>query len=253
MRKLNYVFLFFLILIFILGYIYFFQISPVIEKKIDFQVIEKTNYNNMGNEELDIIIKLLYFLYKLDLYKLHDNFLNKEKPLILIELIDDNLYNNNSNIITENNNFYAFSVVNNNIIFLDKENYPSYYNFKENFNYDNNVSKLFDLEIIFKKDFLYGDIKKFDDFNYIISNIKQGNIIFNILTDEKNLVLKGYKVLYDKFSSKFSEFDEKNLNNKITGNFFNFTNKSLKTFKIFELILLLFFSFFVGILIEKEK
>ncbi|MEM3373864.1 MAG: hypothetical protein QXE31_01455 [Candidatus Woesearchaeota archaeon] len=226
--KLNYLFLLLLIITFIFGYFYFFQISPFIEKPLP--IYNSNERQNDHDSDIDLKNKIIYFLYNLEAYKLHSNILDNTKPkiyVIITDEINNNLsleYYNQPNYILETN-FYSFYIENNEVINSD------------DILNDNN----YDLGFIIKKDFFNSDINT----NTILENIEKGNIKINVISDEKTLILKGYKVLYD----KFKKIQEKN--NEITGNFVNI--RPLKSVKIFNLFFIFLFASFVGLLIEREK
>lgn len=181
------------------GYIYFFLISPTFVLK---PMLEKPEFIN---EEVTVE-HIEYLLNELDAYKLHSNPITKEEPIIKV-------------VIMDTNSIYYLSVLDNEITTI-KEVDNSDLLIKGN-------SKII-LEILKSQSFG----------NKLLEYYNGGEIILEIIADEKILALKGYKSLYDKLSS-----------NQITGEVINLDAKKFK--EGINVSLLFLCSIIVGLIVEK--
>ena len=155
--------LFFLIFLSILGigYIYFFIFSPSFIERPE---IEKPLLvDNISVSENQIY----YFMMKIDAYKLHNNPLNNEPPVIAFKI------NNEESLVSiENNDFRFVNNLNPDIrIFLSEDTF---------------------FEVIQSENFEDILLKKYD----------QGELEIEIVSSESTLALKGYKSIYDKIASE---------------------------------------------------
>lgn len=154
------VFFFFLILVFGVGYFYFFQISPVFVSK---PVIEKPSV--IESQEIDFS-HVSFLLNELDAYRLHKDAFTGDFPIIEVYI--------------EDTNQDFFVQVNEGKLIEIESGKP-------------------DLTLSTKKEILFrileGDIE-----TNVFNAISTGAIGIEIVSDEKTLALKGYKAIYDKIS-----------------------------------------------------
>lgn len=148
-------------LILVIGYIYFFQVSPTFVEKPH---VEQPAF--LHKEEEVSIEHIIYLLNELDAYKLHDMLITGEKPVIEINIEDMN-------------QDFLIEIQNNEIV-------ESFETLKP------------DIRIITSKKTLF-EIYRTDHISYTDAFYK-GDIQLEILQDEKILALKGYKSIYDKLS-----------------------------------------------------
>jgi hypothetical protein len=146
-----------------IGYFYFFQISPTFVEKPH---LDRPSLDPLINDMNESHIK--YLLNELDAYKLHDDPLTGEPPIIKIELTD----------IDEE---FTYTVEDNNLE-LSESLEPDLI-LKGNSNDVISVLTSSDLE------------------KSIIDAVNSGDIKIKLVADEKTLALKGYKSIYDKISS----------------------------------------------------
>jgi hypothetical protein len=193
-------FFLFILLLLAVGYFYFFQLSPVFVNK---PVIEKPT--TLENKEI-YFIHIAYLLNELDAYKLHKEAFTGELAVIEVYIKDTGQH--------------FFVQVNEGKLIGIEVGKP-------------------DLVISTKKETLFrifeGDIEK-----RVFSAVSDGSITLNLISDEKTLALKGYKVIYDKISK-----------NTITGNLIGGLYPT-GFIRGLELVLFLLFSLTVFMILEKE-
>jgi hypothetical protein len=177
------IFLTCVLIIITIGYFYFFEISPTfvqapnIENPAVINTNLATNFIIVNNTNITQNY-LIYFLNKMQVYKLHNNFLTAEKPVIEIYLSDIN-------------QAFYFDVINNKVSELASTS-------KEDPDIKITSTKE---EIIFLVENCNTDC--------IIDAISQGKINFDVVKDEKTLALKGYKTIYDLIESQQNEVTSK--------------------------------------------
>ncbi|MEM2138888.1 MAG: hypothetical protein QXM96_01925 [Candidatus Woesearchaeota archaeon] len=240
--KLRLIFIFIIAAFFILNFFYFTQLSPILEKpkKINnieneiFQEKKSDNHIKYAEENSNIIV----FLKTLEVNKLHNDIINNENPAILVYL-----YKNFSDLV------FVYNIIDKNIFLIN----ISEINDKEKKQKSDIINQIINRENIDIGIFLNENSFKsnFSDIDSIIYNIRRENIKINIYSDEKELLLKGYLVLYEKFKDIFNKNQE--IDNKITGDIVFFVNKPLRTLKIFQLINIILFSLLVWLIFERER
>jgi len=149
--------------------------------------------------------EIIYVLNEMDAYKLHDNPLTSEPAIIQFDVVDGDT----KIIQIKDNDFLVIESGEPDIIISGEEE---------------------SLISILRSE----DIEK-----AMIELYLSGNVGLEILADESTLALKGYKSLYDKFSS----------NNKITGEVIGLN--PIRVEDSMNLFFLLFVSLIIGLIIEK--
>lgn len=168
----------------VIGYIYFFLVSPTF---VDKPLVEKpTNIEKVG--EIDQT-HIKYLLNELDVYKLHNDPTTDEPPIIQVELID---LEDEFTFTVEDNNIEIFDSLNPDLIIKGGSNDV--------------------MEVL-----LSSDLEK-----SVVDAVYAGDIQIEIIADEKTLALKGYKSIYDKMSSNkvtggvVTEFSLNKINNGLS-------------------------------------
>jgi len=161
------IFILSLVCILSVGYFYFFHISPIFVQK---PVLEKPGVvqdTNVGSAQV------VYILNELDAYKLHEDPVSKEKPLIEVVILDLS-------------KTFFITVKDNNIKETTETSNPDI-RIKGNLVDINNLLLQEDFETA------------------IVDSFMDGNLQIEILADEKTLALKGYKSIYDKLSPNLNQ------------------------------------------------
>jgi hypothetical protein len=200
------IFLVLVLAIILVGYIYFFQLSPTFVQK---PVLEKPD--TLSGEQATggqiTAEEIKFILNELDAYKLHSNPITGEKPIIEIK-VDGRRF---------------FFVVANNKIEETEQAEP-------------------DITLSCGSDTVKNIISREDVSSGILDLFSGGDIVIEINKDEKNLALKGYKVIYDKIYPQ---------TNEITGEVIMRLNP-LHFLRGINLSVLVFISLIIGLIIEKE-
>lgn len=186
-----------------LGYFYFFMISPAF---VVAPHIEKPS--GVISEEVTSD-ELIYLLNEIGAYKLHNNPLGGEYPVIEV-LVEDSVQD-----------FY-FQVTDNEIIEIPESHAP-------------------DIKLALDRKIISDIIDSPDSLQQILKHFSSGKITITPLQDEKVLALKGYKCIYDQFSSVAG----------ITGNIILKLKAKTMTGGI-NMGILLLTSLIIGLIIEKE-
>jgi hypothetical protein len=160
--KLSHIFFFLFILLMLgVGYFYFFQISPTfvnkpqMEKPLDLENNDSTNFRQIS-----------YMLNELGAYKLHEDLLTGEMPVIEVDV--------------EDTGQVFFAQIEKGEIKETRTKKP-------------------DIRISAKKETFSGIFMGTID-RSVVSAVSDGSMIIDILSDERSLALKGYKSIYDSLS-----------------------------------------------------
>ena len=205
-------FLFLIFGILLIGYLYFFQLSPTFVNK---PVLEKPLITDTTTTEEKEITgnQIVFLLNELDAYKLHSNLLTGEKPLIKIKVDEKE---------------YFFSVTNNQI--------------HETEGQEPEEPKEPDLVLMCSSQAVEEMIGSEDISSAVMEAFSSGRITIEVNKDEKSLALMGYKAIYDKIYPQTGE---------ITGNVIVKMNPTIFSRGI-NLALLVMVSLIIGLIIEKE-
>jgi len=158
-------FLLALTLIFLLGYFYYFNISPTFVEK---PYIEKPTLTSVGEDTITSQ-HIEYLLNELEAYKLHNTPFTQDKPVIEVYIED-----------TEQDFFVT--VEENKVLISEEELKP-------------------DIIITSRKEEII-NLFNSNSFDLISDAFLNGDIKIELQNDEKILALKGYKTLYDRISAQ---------------------------------------------------
>jgi hypothetical protein len=188
-----------------IGYVYFFQISPTFVQRPEIE--NPLSFNGEITFE-----HITYLLTELEAYKLHNIPFTDEEPIIQVFI-----YDTNQNFLVK--------VVNN--------------EFRQTTDFETP-----DIKIIALKSTLQGFFEGKNEEDIIVEALSKGEIKLELIKDEKTLALKGYKILYDKITSK----------NEITGGVTIKLSKlnPLGFTRSINLALLVLSSIMIGLILEKE-